>query len=142
MNGMLAQTVDRQVYLRSMHQQFSTANPDVWWEILLGVGIVGGIVALIWVAWFWQRSRVDRTEARPMALYRQVLARIGLSTGDVWRLKRLARAIGLPNPTAALISPELYDEAVERYCAGRGLFGSRRGAAARFKVIRVQLFGA
>jgi len=140
MNGVLAQTIDRKLYLRSMHEQFSTANPHIWWEILLGVAIVGGIVGLVWFAWYCQRWHVDRAELRPMSLYRQVLARIGLPAGDLWRLKRLARVVGMSHPTAALISPGLYDEAVERYCASRGLFGSRKGAAAHFAAIRARLF--
>jgi hypothetical protein len=136
----LAQTIDRKLYLRSMHEQFSNSDPHIWWEILLGLTIVGGIVALVWVAWFWQRWHSDRAELRPLSLYRQVLAKTGLSAGELWRLKRLAMVVRMPNPTAALISPGLYDEAVEQYCSSRGLFGSRRGAAGQFAAIRTRLF--
>lgn len=142
MSPLLAQTIDRQVYLKSMHQQFSSPNPNIWWEILLGVAILGGLVALAWVAWLWQRRRGEPTEVRPLALYRQVLAKAGLTAGEVWRLKSLAGIVRMPHPTAALISPELYDEAVEKYCASRGLFGSRRSAATQFAAIRIRLFGS
>jgi hypothetical protein len=141
MSPILAQAIDRQVYLRSMHERFSNSNPNIWWEILLGVAILGGIVALVWVAWLWQRRRAEPAEARPLALYRQVLAQTGLSAGEVWRLKRLATIVRMPQPTAALISPELYDQAVEQYCASRGIFGSRRGAANQFAAIRARIFG-
>jgi len=142
MNAILAQTIDRQFYLRSMHEQFSNANPRIWWEIALGVAIVGGIVALVWVAWFWQRWHSDRAELRPLSLYRQVLAKTGLSAGETWRLRRLAMVVRMSQPTAALISPELYDEAVQQYCASRGLLGSRKGAASQFAAIRIRLFGS
>lgn len=137
----LAQTIDRQLYLRSMHKQFSTADPNLWREILLGVTIVGGVIALAWAVWFWQRWRRERGEIKPLTLYRHVLARIGLSAGEGWRLRRLAKAIRLPHPTALLISVELYDEAVQRYCAGKGWLGSRKSAAAQFAAIRTRLFG-
>jgi len=137
----LAQTIDREVYLRSMHQQFSKANPHLWWEILLGVVLVGGLVGVAWMAWACQRWRSRRVEAKPMELYRHVLAGIGLPPGDRWRLWRLARVVRMAQPTAALISEQMYDEAVAQYCAGRGLLGSRQGAAAQFAAIRAQLFG-
>lgn len=140
MNLILAQAVDRDTYLKSMHQQFSNSNPHMWWELLLGVGVLAGIVGVLWVAWFWQRSHGDQVELRPMALYRQVLGRLGLPASDVWRLKRLARVVGIPQPTAVLISSELYDEAVDKYCASRGPFGARTGARAAYADIRSRLF--
>jgi hypothetical protein len=140
MMGILAQTIDRQFYLRSMHQQFSRSDPHIWQEILLGLAIVGGIVALAWVAWYVQSWSGQKTQAGPMSLYRNVLGRMDLPPGDLWRLWRLAKVVHMPHPTAVLISAELYDEAVKEYGTTTGWLGSRRSAAAQFAGIRARLF--
>lgn len=138
---LLTEGIDRAVYLRSMHQRFSTPNPNLWRDILLGVTIVGGLLAVAWAAWLWQRRRSELGEMNAAALYRHLLTRLRLPAGDAWRLWWLARTLRTPHPAAMLISPELYDEAVSRYCAGSGLLGSRKRAAPQFAAIRARLFG-
>lgn len=137
----LAQDIDRQVYLRSMHEQFARSNPKIWWELLLGLVIVLGLLGIVYLSGVWQRWRQAPPEARPFALYRQVLARLNLTPGQMWRLWRLAKAAKIPHPTALLISIGAYDEAVAAYCAGRGALGSRARLAPQFAEIRRRLFG-
>lgn len=137
---LLTEGIDRAHYLRSMHQHFSTTRANLWHEILLGLALVMGLLVIAWVAWRWQLWRGEQDEMSPAALFRYTLARLRLPPGDAWRLWRLAKTVKLPHPTAMLISPELYDEAVSRYCAGSGLLGSRKYAAPQFAAIRERLF--
>lgn len=137
---LLAQAIDRDDYLRSMKHRFSVPNPHVWHEILLAVGILAGLVGMLWIVWRWQRWRSGHGEMGPVDLYRHVLTRLDLPVGDLWRLWRLARVVRLPHPTAVLINATLFDEAVAQYCAGHGWLGPRSRAATQFATIRKRLF--
>lgn len=136
----LAQQIDPKVYLRSMHQQFANPNPHLWWEILLGVTLVAGVFILVMLSGVWERWRSHRGEMAPLGLYHRILAGIGLPYSDRFRLWRMAKATRVPHPTALLLSAELYDETVKKYCASRGLMGSRIRSAPAFATIRRHLF--
>ena len=136
----LAEGINRSYYLRSLHQHFSPPNPNLWIEILPGAVLIASLLVAAWLAWRWQRWRGEQGEMSPAALYRYTLARLHLSAGDVWWLWRLAKTVRIPHPTALLISPELYDEAVKRFCESSGLLGSRKRAESQFTAIRARLF--
>ncbi|GMV98113.1 MAG: hypothetical protein HRF43_01940 [Phycisphaerae bacterium] len=142
MRTLLAQRIDRDLYLRSMHQQFANPNPDLWWQILVGVLLVGGVVGLVLLFGFWQRRKKCAGATAPLGLYRHVLLHLGLPAGDVWRMWRLAKALHVAHPAALLISPALFDRAVAGYCAGHGWLGSRSRYKPAFAAIRKRLFEA
>lgn len=136
----LAQTASREDYLRSMRTQFSQPKTDIWWQVLLGIGLIGGLIVLVWLIGAWQRRTRRAGEMAPLKLYRRVLKGIGLSISDSWRMWRLAKTARITHPSALLLSSELFDEAVASFCSGSGWFGGRSRQAPAFAAIRKQLF--
>lgn len=139
---LLAQTAaERAGRLRSLQDRFAEPAPGVGSRILLFFLLLLAAVIVVWLAAYFQRRRVQGIRPQPMALFVRVQRRLGLPFWSRWRMKRLAQIVGIDQPTALLISPGLFDQAVEQYCAGRGLLGSRTGTAVEFARIREQIFG-
>ncbi|GMU21438.1 MAG: hypothetical protein AMXMBFR13_15310 [Phycisphaerae bacterium] len=126
--------------LRSMQQRFSVPVPDIWFQILLGLVILGGLLGLVWTMGLLQRRRSEPAQLQPAALYRRAVRCLNLPLTDAWRLWRLARITRMPHPTSILLSPVLFDTAVQNYCATRGWLRSRAGAEPHFAILRRKLF--
>lgn len=105
------------------------------WKIMIVLGLLACAVALTWLFERLQHRRAIGEQPRPLSLFRSVMHRAGLPLGDRWRLWRLARAVNLEHPVVLLISPLLFDRAVEQYTGETG------GGSAAFAPIRRRLFG-
>ncbi len=125
----------------AMHERFVEGEPDIHEGILTAVLILIFLFGGIWLLYRWQQRRHRPASSQPMAFYRRMLGKLGLSLVDRWWLRRLASFSGIEHPTAMLISSRLYDATVERFCAGQGVFLSRAGSAASLAAIRRKLFG-
>ncbi len=128
-------------WYESVQRRFLFGEPDLIRGVLTAAFVIGLVLVVIGVLHHWQKRRQQPAPAQPMALYRRVLSKMGLTVIERWLLWRLARNCRLEHPTAILISSRLYDGAVERYCAGSGLFFARAGKAATFAAIRRRVFG-
>lgn len=137
---MLAQALGRKEQLRAMQQRFSEPDPSAGWHFLFIIILVIWLVALAWIINRWQQRRKTPAMLQPMALFGTVLRKLGLSFLERWRLRQVARAASLEHPTALLISPQVYDEAVQTYFSGQGWLGSRSGEAEPLRAIRRRLF--
>jgi hypothetical protein len=131
----------KEEWYQSAHERFVSGEPEMMKGILTSVMVIVLIVGSAWLLYRWQRRGQRPTPAQPMALYRRVVNKLGFSLVDRWLLWRLARDCAIDHPTALLLSARLYDGAVERYCAGNGLFFARAGKAITFASIRRRLFG-
>jgi len=131
---------DEQWY-ESVHRRFLLGEPELVRGVLTAALAIGLALIVMGILHRWQKRREQPAPAQPMALYRRVLSKMGLTVIERWLLWRLARNCRLEHPTAILISSRLYDGAVERYCAGSGLFFARAGKAATFAAIRRRVFG-
>jgi hypothetical protein len=143
-SGILAQ-MDRpftkEEWFESVHLRFLHGEPELVRNVVLAVLTICLVLAVPLLLHRWQRRRQQPTPAQPMALYRRVLSKMGLTVIERWLLWRLARNSGMEHPTALLISSRLYDAAVDHYCAGDGLFVTRAGKAASYAAIRRRVFG-
>jgi hypothetical protein len=110
--SLLAQTARRDSLIHAQ-EYFTRENPVILKQIATVVMVVGVVILLVWVLAKWQ-SR-PRGGCSPMRLYLRMQGRLGLPWSYRWRLWRLARLLKLEHPTAVLISPVLFDEAVARY---------------------------
>ncbi len=129
--------------LRGAQERFTTADPEVGWQIATVAGLLAGVLALGWLATYLQRRRqLTYGAANPMGLCLRLATDLGLSFTERWRLWQMARALALPDPAVVLISAAHYDAAVETYCAGRGRLGPRSRLAPQFAEIRGRLFGS
>ena len=107
---------------------FSRSDPTILHQIalvlmLLGLGLFAG-----WVFLQVQRRRAAPVQDNPAALFSHMQRKLGLSMLERWQLWRLAKGVKLRHPTALLISPPLFDEAVQKYAgkAGAGELGRIR----------------
>jgi hypothetical protein len=123
-----------------MQEDFSTVSPTLMHDLLLVSVIVVGVLALAWILRFRQQWAAAPGEIHPMRLFFRVQRRLGLPLLDCWRLLRLARALGVPHPTALLVSPVLFEAAVNRYCSTAGPPGRRERARARLAGIQKRIF--
>ena len=110
-------------------------------SLLTVFSLLAALVGILWLLHRLQQRRLKPAAPKPMALYRRTLRKLRLPIADRWRLRRLAHAVRIEQPTALLIAAPLYDAAVKRYCAGSGLLASLAGAAPAFAAIRRRLFG-
>jgi hypothetical protein len=120
--------------LQSMRGHFKDPDPQAPLSILVAVLAIFAIFLIMRILYRMQNRRLDAAKAQPMALYWRVQARMGIPLLDRWRLWRLAKAAGLHNPTALLISPVLFDRAAETYPVGSG-------QSVQLANIRKRLFG-
>ncbi len=142
-SGLLAQMerpFTKEEWFESVHRRFLHGEPELLRNIFLAVLTVCLVLAIPLLLHRWQRRRQQPTPAQPMALYRRVLGKMGLTIIERWLLWRLARHSRMEHPTALLISSRLYDAAVDHYCAGGGLFVTRAGKAASYAAIRRRIF--
>jgi hypothetical protein len=124
--------------LRSMHQHFKEPSGDVYLNISIAVLAILAIFVIMKLLDYVQKRRQSTNiKAQPMALYWRIQSKMGLSFLDRWQLWRLASSSAVPNPTALLISPVLFDRAVASYCGGLG----NSSPPARLAAIRKRLFG-
>ncbi len=114
---------------------FRDGGPYPQWKIMVVLGLLVCAVALTWLCERLQHRRATGQQPRPLSLFRSVMGRLRLPLGDRWRLWRLARAVNLDHPVTLLVSPVLFDRAVEQYA------GDVAGQAAAFAPIRRRLFG-
>ncbi|MBI4579830.1 MAG: hypothetical protein HY718_09020 [Planctomycetes bacterium] len=134
--GTLAQTGSwREERLQAMHRQFRDSDPQVYMRLVVAVLSIVAIFGIIRLLAWMQRRRLGAVKPQPLSLYMRVQAQLKLPLLDRWRLWRMAKALRIEHPTAMLISPVLYDEAVQRYGQGRA------GTQARLANIRLRLFG-
>lgn len=143
-NNLLAQQeyrINAAEWYESMHRRFLQGEPDMMEGIVTAVLSIGLLALVTWLLYRWQSRRQQPPPIQPMSLFKRVLSRLDLSVPERWLLRRLARASGIPHPTALLISARLYDSAVERYCAAGEMAFARAGKAATFAAIRRRLFG-
>jgi hypothetical protein len=132
--------INRERTLDAMHERFVTGEPELWQGVVTACVVLGMLLGSVWLMYRWQHRRRHPASTQPMSFYRRILGKLGLSMLDRWFLWRLARFTGLEHPTAMLISPRMYDSAVQRYCASRGPMFSRAGSAGSFAAIRRKLF--
>lgn len=128
-------------WYESVQHRFLFGEPELIRGLLTAALAMGLVLLVIGMSYRWQKRRQQPAPTQPMALFRRVLSKMGLTVIERWLLWRLARNSGLEHPTALLISTRLYDGAVDRYCAGSGLFFARAGKAASFAAIRRRIFG-
>ncbi|HOA74307.1 MAG TPA: hypothetical protein PL151_14975 [Phycisphaerae bacterium] len=135
LTGMLAISNNRFERLRYMQDRFNESDPQAYVQILIAFVAILAIFAIIRFLNYCQ-TRERHASSQAMSFYLRVQSQMGLPLLDRWLLWRLARASGGINPTALLISPVLFDRAVERYLGPAGLVAHTRLAA-----IRRRLFG-
>lgn len=128
-------------WYESVQHRFLFGEPELIRGLFTAALAMGLVLLVIGMSYRWQKRRQQPAPTQPMALFRRVLSKMGLTVIERWLLWRLARNSGLEHPTALLISTRLYDGAVDRYCAGSGLFFARAGKAASFAAIRRRIFG-
>lgn len=128
-------------WYESVQHRFLFGEPELIRGLFTAALAMGLVLLVIGMSYRWQKRRQQPAPTQPMALFRRVLSKMGLTVIERWLLWRLARNSGLEHPTALLISSRLYDGAVDRYCAGSGLFFARAGKAASFAAIRRRIFG-
>lgn len=133
---------EERLYIEHIQDRFTQGNPEAVWQIALAAVVLIGILALTWVLGRVQQRRQQPKNPKPMEFFRRVQRRLRLSPADRFRLWRLARVTGVEHPTALLISPQFYDEAVAAYCATHGAFGSRAPSAPAYAALRARLFAA
>lgn len=142
MMTLILASLERHDRLRSVQDRFAESDPHVFQKVMMVVALVSAILALIWLMGRVQRRRIQQiVTPQPFGLFFRVQAKLALPWLDRWRLWRLARVLRTREPTALLISPVLFDEAVKLYCEGHSLLGRRLGKAACYAVIRQRLFG-
>jgi len=127
-------------HFKYMRNHLNQPRPDLAWNIFLVAVFLGCVIGIVWLLSRWQQASPRATRLHPMALYRRVAAKLGLSVVDRWWLWRLARVVGVDHPTALLISVRQYDQSVRQYHASRGWLGRRAGAGEHFASIRSRLF--
>jgi len=134
--------------LRSISRGFVGEGRDAsninWSAILWSFAI--GFIALGLIILVHQLRRLDW-----FALggeYLQIAGKVGLNLRQAWFLRRLARRVGLSNPTALLLSRGTFDHWTTRYLEqspGRlGWFGWQRShqrARQKIRAIRRRVFG-
>jgi hypothetical protein len=129
-----------------MGESFSREDPNGGLSIVIRILCMlislACIFALIYMINRIQRRRANPGKARPFAVFWRMQAGLGLGLLDRFRLWRLARHIDLDQPTALLISENLFDQAVAAYTQKSYLFASRGGIAASFATLRHRLFGS
>jgi hypothetical protein len=101
----------------------------------------GSILAIFAIIRFlnYCQTRERHASSQAMSFCLRVQSQMGLPLLDRIQLWRLARASGGINPTALLISPVLFDRAVERYLGPAGPAGIV--AHTRLSALRKRLFG-
>lgn len=137
MNTLLAQAGSKADRLREMHEHFKTPDPQVPYNILVLILAIVVIFVIMRVLNRLQSRRQEQTAVHPVSLYLRVGAKLGLGYIDRYRLWRLAKIAGVANPTSLLISPILFDRAVQQYAGGQ--LGSVRASA--MAAIRGRIFG-
>jgi hypothetical protein len=132
--------------LRSMGESFSKDDPGgglgILIRILCMLICLACIFGLVYMISRIQRRRANPHQARPFAVFWRMQAGLGLGILDRLRLWRLARHINLDQPTALLISEQLFDQAVATYSRKPSRFASQGGIATSFAAVRHQLFGS
>jgi hypothetical protein len=134
------QVLGREAQLRAMQGRFKESQPPDYSSIL---ALAAGLVCLFMIIWLlhrWQSRRTRPSRVQPGGLYSRVMRKMGLRFWERWLLHRLARGVRAEHPAALLVSVTMYDEAVQQYCAGRGLSLRRAGDAPSFAAIRRRLF--
>lgn len=119
---------------RSLNQQFSGANFRFgWMHVLVGLGILGGISAGVWLLnRLAHREGGQRRYNSPPALFRALCRAHGLSRGNRRLLKQLARHQQLADPARLFLEPERFDTP--------NLGPALKAQRARLQAIREQLF--
>jgi hypothetical protein len=123
-----------------MRQGFTQTESNIWLKVILIIALVACVIVLAQLLSRLQQLKSRPRRPHPMALFRRVQNKLGLSPADRWCLWWLARVLNIENPTALLISARLYDQAVYRYCTSRGWICNRARAAPRFAAIRQRVF--
>jgi len=133
------QSMDSNRMFHEMSSRFKQGDPGVWWKIPAVLSMLAIAILLVLVLLYLEkRRRKQRTRPRPLMLFCHSLRTIGFSWMDIWRLWRLARALGIGQPTAMLISAEIFDGAMKEYCGTREGRGSR--CQNQLVAIRRQIF--
>lgn len=96
-------------WYESVQHRFLFGEPELIRGLLTAALAMGLVLLVIGMSYRWQKRRQQPAPTQPMALFRRVLSKMGLTVIERWLLWRLARNSGLEHPTALLISTRLYD---------------------------------
>ena len=134
MMSMLAEAVmsDRaREFLEYMKWDFREgrgSSSEIGRQILMVIAAFLVFVAILYWLSLAQKRRSNPVAHQPRKLFRYVLRGLELSLGDRILLQFVARASGLKQPTAILLSPELLERASRRW-TGRVILQSVRTAS-------------
>jgi len=127
--------------LEAMRRGFTSKNePEAGtWSGLISVALVGVVaIAVLLILNRVQQGKKWRDKGGVHGLFRDVLRTLSLSFSDRRLLRRLASEMALENPTAMLLTPQLYAEAVYGYVATKR--GSAGSVMTRLEAVCRQIF--
>lgn len=139
MMAWLLASLGRAERLEAMRRGFTSkaeGGSDAWLNMLIVAFIGVSLIGLLLIFNRMQEKTKKGPEGSAKKLYYEVLLKLPLSLGDKILLHRLSR--GTSNPTALLLTPQLFADAAHAFVAGR----SQRAKSdlARFQRICEQLF--
>jgi hypothetical protein len=89
------------------------------WLLYVLIGLVVMLIVVVAVSWLHQRRR-ERQVRRPEQLFQEALVSLNISPEDTSLLLRMVRELKVPQPTALLLNPEQFQQAVEQWVTRAG----------------------
>ena len=119
--ALLAEAGHSSARVRGISRSFGTTRSAGGQEWLLYVlmGLVVMLLVAVAVHWLRQRRREQQVR-RPEQLFQEALVSLGIGPEDAALLRRMVRELNVPQPTALLLNPEQYQQAVERWVTRAG----------------------
>ena len=120
-HGLLAEVGHSSARVRGISRSFGATRSSGGQEWLLYVllGLVVVLIITVAVHWLRQRRR-EREVRRPEQLFQEALASLKMSPEDTSLLLRMVRELKVPQPTALLLNPEQFQQAVEQWVTRAG----------------------
>jgi len=126
--------------LLQLQRHFSEPSEPAWPTFMV-FAILGALLLVLLLIANASASRSGRPTGRNAnRLFRDLLGGLGLSFSDKRLLRRIARRLGLANPTVMLLSPTLLSRHVYRWADLTGGKPSRRAGLAKLDALCRRLF--
>ena len=126
--------------LLKLHRHFSEPS-ELAWPTFVVLAILGALLLVLLLIANASASRSGRpTGGNANRLFRDLLGALSLPFSDKLLLRRVARRLGLANPTVMLLSPTLLGRHAYRWADLTGGEPSRRAGLARLDALCRRLF--